>query len=203
MGFCIFNNIAVAAHALLKDGAKRILIFDWDVHHGNGTQDIFYNDPRVLFISIHQWPQYPGSGRTSETGTREGTGFTVNLPFPSGASDADYAAAMERVVRPISEKFKPEMVLVSAGFDAHEKDPLGGMRLTSNGFAHMAECIKDIAKDTGRGPCYVLEGGYHLDALAESVSKTIQATMGKKSAPIAGAPSAACLKVIDEALAAR
>jgi acetoin utilization deacetylase AcuC-like enzyme len=156
-----------------------------------------------LFISIHQWPQYPGSGRTSETGGKNGKGFTMNLPFPSGASDADYAAAMERAVRPISEEFEPEMVLVSAGFDAHERDPLGGMRLTSNGFAHMAECIKDIAKGTGRGPCYVLEGGYHLDAVAKSVSKTIQATLGTKSLPIAGIPSAACLKIIDEALAAR
>jgi acetoin utilization deacetylase AcuC-like enzyme len=202
MGFCIFNNIAVAAHALLADGAKRILIFDWDVHHGNGTQDIFFNDPRVLFISVHQWPQYPGTGRLSEIGAGKGRGFTVNLPFPAGAADADYAAVMNRVVAPLAQEFQPEMVLVSAGFDAHVHDPLGGMRLSGDGFAHMAGCISTIAKQSGRGPCYVLEGGYHLSASADAAAKVIRATLSRKTVPILGSPSAACLKVIDAALEA-
>lgn len=202
MGFCIFNNVAVAAHALLAEGAKRILIFDWDVHHGNGTQHIFYDDPRVLFISVHQWPQYPGTGRSSETGKGEGKGFTLNLPFPARSTDADYAAVMERVVCRAAESFQPEMVLVSAGFDAHAADPLGGMRVTTAGFAYMAKRIKDISRATGRGPCFVLEGGYNLNATADSVTAVIRATLGESIKPITGTLTTACDEIIDTTSAA-
>lgn len=202
MGFCIFNNIAVAAHALLADGAQRILIFDWDVHHGNGTQDIFYDDERVMFISVHQWPQFPGTGRPSEIGTGKGKGFTANLPFPARAADPDYAAVMERVVRPLAEKYKPEMVLVSAGFDAHASDPLGGMRVSTDGFAHMTRGIMDIAKPTGRGPCFVLEGGYNLNKTADAVASVIRTALGEAPPPVTGTAGAACCEIIDATLSA-
>ena len=203
MGFCILNHTAIAAHALLADGAERILIFDWDVHHGNGTQNIFYDDPRVLFISVHQWPQFPGTGRTHEIGEGQGKGFSVNLPFPAGAVDADYAAVMDRVVLPLARNFNPELVLVSAGFDAHERDPLGGMRLTTEVFAYMTARIFEIADKTGCGPCFVLEGGYDLTGLADAAAAVVYSALTKKCPKIDGSPSDTCTRIIDAALAAR
>ena len=132
MGFCLLNNVAVAAARALARGTRRIAIIDWDVHHGNGTQEMFFGDPRVLYVSLHQWPFYPGSGNATEIGEGEGRGFTVNVPLSSGARRGDYAAAFERVVLPVLDAYAPELILVSAGFDAHKSDPLAGMQLDAS-----------------------------------------------------------------------
>jgi acetoin utilization deacetylase AcuC-like enzyme len=170
-GFCIFNNLAVAASALRATGrAKRVLIFDWDVHHGNGTQDQFWDEPDVLFVSVHQWPHYPGSGLSDQIGGRNALGRTVNFPFPSGGRTEDYISVLDDVVSPLAHAFKPDHVLVSAGFDAHGRDPLAGMQLTSGGYGLMAARLKAIADDCCQGRMtLVLEGGYDLVALKESV----------------------------------
>ncbi len=171
MGFCLFNNIAVAAaHARATHDKSRILILDWDVHHGNGTQAMFYDDPTVLFVSTHQYPFYPGTGSLREVGTGRGTGYTINIPFSDGATDGDYRLAFEEVIGPAAERFQPDLVLVSAGFDAHVRDPLGGMRLTEEGFADLCESIRSIAERYADGRLVLLlEGGYDLDGLRESV----------------------------------
>jgi acetoin utilization deacetylase AcuC-like enzyme len=201
MGFCIFNNLAVAARALLSEGVRRILIFDWDVHHGNGTQDAFEDSPDVLFISVHQWPHFPGTGLNREIGVDAGKGYTVNIPFPAGASDGDYIAALKEVVEPLASAFNPEMILVSAGFDAHEKDFLAGMRVTTEGFAYMAGRIQALAQKTGRGPCLVLEGGYHLEALRQSAEAVVEVLEGAPPPKILQSPSHGCLESIAATLA--
>jgi acetoin utilization deacetylase AcuC-like enzyme len=166
-GFCIFNNIAVAAeHCKRKYGAKRILIADWDVHHGNGTQEVFFNDPSVLYFSTHQYPYYPGTGWIDEVGEGEGVGFTINVPLPAGTDDAGYMYALTNVLVPIAREFDPKLVLVSAGFDAHAADPLGGMNVSSLGYGLFTDVIKMIGSKGGL--VIALEGGYNLDALAES-----------------------------------
>ncbi len=168
MGFCVYNNIAIAAAALRADGAARVAIVDIDVHHGNGTQAAFYTDPTVLFVSSHQYPYYPGTGAAGETGAGAGLGFTVNMPMDAGARDADVIAAYERVALPALERFGPDVMLVSAGFDAHERDPLGGLRMTTDGYARMVGRLDASArKICGRRLAFVTEGGYHLDALGE------------------------------------
>ncbi len=171
MGFCIFNNIAIAAEtAKTKYGLKRILIVDWDVHHGNGTQNAFYEDPNVLFFSIHQSPGYPGSGRLREIGREEGKGYTVNFPIYPGCSDADYQEVFSEILLPIARKFKPELVLISAGQDAHINDPLASMRLTLAGYRWMTKQLKQIATENCAGRTILfLEGGYDLKALSESI----------------------------------
>lgn len=171
MGFCLFNNVAVAAtHAIDVFGLQRVLILDWDVHHGNGTQHIFEERRDVLFMSTHMWPEYPGTGDFDEIGRGEGAGFTVNLPLPFGLGDADYEAAFGQVLVSIADAYSPELVLVSAGFDAHYADPLGRMRLTARGFARLCEMIKRVADRHAHGRIVlVLEGGYDLKGLAESV----------------------------------
>ena len=147
MGFCLFNNIAIAAARLLAAGHERVAIIDWDVHHGNGSQAMFYDDSRVLFVSLHQWPHFPGSGFFSECGEGDGLGRTVNLPLPAGSNDADYAHAFEVVVEPIVRQFAPQAILVSAGQDIHRDDPLGDMRVTEAGFADLAlRCVR-LARD--------------------------------------------------------
>ena len=138
MGFCLFNNVAVAAARLLAEGYERVAIIDWDVHHGNGTQAAFYEEPRVLLVSLHQWPHYPGSGFFNECGEGDALGCTVNLPLPSGSTDADYAHAFEALVEPLVKQFAPQAILVSAGQDIHRDDPLGSMLVTEVGFADMA-----------------------------------------------------------------
>lgn len=170
MGFCIFNNIAIAAEHLKREyGIKRILIADWDVHHGNGTQDVFFEDASVLYFSTHQHPHYPGTGWITEVGKGEGEGFTVNVPLPAGTDDAGYLYALNNILVPITMEFKPEFVLVSAGFDAHVADPLASMRVTSSGFGLFMDVIKEIAKKNGKGGIVMaLEGGYDLNAIAES-----------------------------------
>ncbi|MCX6551570.1 MAG: histone deacetylase, partial [Acidobacteria bacterium] len=144
-GFCLVNNVAVAAAHALDRGVPRVAIVDFDVHHGNGTQEIFETDPRVLYVSTHQWPHYPGSGMATEVGTGDGEGFTVNLPLDAGATDADYDVVFRDIVVPIVEEFAPGIVLVSAGFDAHERDPLAGMRMTEAGYALITRHIAGVA----------------------------------------------------------
>jgi acetoin utilization deacetylase AcuC-like enzyme len=176
MGFCLFNNVAVAAAELANSG-ERVLIVDWDVHHGNGTQDIFWNDPRVLYASTHQSPLYPGTGWAREVGGPDAFGLTVNVPLPPGATGDVARLAFDEVVTPVVEEFSPTWVLVSAGFDAHAADPLAGLQLTSSDFAALARTVAGFAPAAGRLALF-LEGGYDLEALRESVSATFSAILG-------------------------
>ncbi len=170
MGFCLFNNVAVAAqHALDAHGLSRAMIFDWDVHHGNGTNDIFHARDDVLFVSAHESPLYPGSGPASDAGSGAGEGYTVNLPVPGGAGDAIWCSMTEHVVVPLARSFAPELLLVSAGFDAHADDPLASCQVTDGGFAAMAGSIRRVADELGVPVVLVLEGGYDVDALARSL----------------------------------
>jgi acetoin utilization deacetylase AcuC-like enzyme len=185
MGFCLFNTIAVGAQYLkTAHGAKRIAIVDWDVHHGNGTQDAFYDDPSVLFVSAHQYPFYPGTGGVAEVGVKEGTGFTINVPLPAGCGDAEYLRVFRDVVVPAIERFAPEWILVSAGFDPHRQDPLAGMNVTEAGFSQMARAMLQLAKAYCAGKiAFLLEGGYDLTALKSSVAgvlETLQQPDGEK-----------------------
>jgi len=173
MGFCLFNNVAVAATAL-ADAGERVLIVDYDAHHGNGTQDIFYADPRVMFVSFHQWPCYPGTGRIDETGTGEAVGTTVNLPLPPGATGDGYNQAGERHAAPQIEAFDPTWVLLSAGFDAHRADPITDLGLTAGDYAALTERVLAVAP-AGRRIVF-LEGGYNLDALTETAA-AVMATL--------------------------
>lgn len=170
MGFCLFNNIAVAAAHARRQGLSRVLIVDWDVHHGNGTQEIFEEDPAVFFISLHQYPFYPGTGAASERGRGAGEGFTLNIPMRAGCGDVDYLTRFRDKVVVAGKEFAPDLILVSAGFDAHARDPLGGMRVTTPGFAQFADELLGLARDTCGGKIVaVLEGGYDLLALRNSV----------------------------------
>ncbi len=170
MGFCITNHIAIAAAHALSRGLSRILIVDWDVHHGNGTQDAFYTSDRVLYFSIHQSPLYPGTGAASETGEGAGRGFTINLPLPAGQDDATYRRLLHDHLLPAARPFQPDLILISAGFDAHVADPLGGMRLTESGFAALTTDVLALATESAEGRVVaILEGGYDPAALARSV----------------------------------
>ncbi|MGD0255407.1 MAG: histone deacetylase [Acidimicrobiales bacterium] len=181
MGFCLINNVAVAA-ASLAERSERVLVVDWDVHHGNGTQAIFWNDPRVLYVSTHQWPLYPGSGRASETGGPGAPGLTINVPVPEGATGDVLLKALDEVVAPAVERFEPTWVLVSAGFDGHRADPLAGLELTAGDFADFAGRVKGFAPGPGR-LALVLEGGYDLDALRLSVGASLSAVLGNRFRP--------------------
>jgi len=173
MGFCLFNNIAVAAAAAIARGLARVAVVDIDVHHGNGTQWMFYDDPRVLYISTHQFPFYPGTGAADETGTGRGQGFTLNIPLAAGATDADYAAAYAIVSERLHE-YQPELLLVSAGFDAHRDDPLASMRVTTAGYAAVVRSLKEAAARSGCPIAFVTEGGYDLDALRACLDATLE-----------------------------
>lgn len=207
MGFCIFNNVALAAAAVIASGAERVAIVDWDVHHGNGTQHIYDADPKVLFVSIHQAPYYPGTGAAAEVGQGAGLGKTINVGLPAGSDDRDYLAVFDAVVLPALRAFAPEFVLVSAGYDAHARDPLAGMAVTSDGFGEMTRSLCDFADDVCGGKiAFVLEGGYDLGGLASSVMATLAAM--DESATAAGqhrvvaAPSDAALDAINATRAA-
>ncbi len=175
MGFCIFNSIALAAYSALDQGLERVLILDWDVHHGNGTQKIFYEEDRVLFLDLHQDQLFPeGSGTINEQGEGKGKGFTFNIPLPHSCGDADYFAVLDQLVAPVVQKFKPELILVSAGFDAHQSDPLGSMLLTSTGYGGLAQRVKKLAEDFCQGKLILfLEGGYQPTDLAENVLQCV------------------------------
>jgi acetoin utilization deacetylase AcuC-like enzyme len=174
MGFCLYNNIAIAAAALRAAGVARVAIVDIDVHHGNGTQNAFYGDPGVLYVSIHQAPYYPGTGAADEAGEAAGRGVTLNVPLPAGATDATYAGACDERVVPALDRFRPDIILVSAGYDAHERDPLAGMRVTTAGFADLAGRLRASAERLCRGrSAWMTEGGYHLGALRECLEATI------------------------------
>jgi acetoin utilization deacetylase AcuC-like enzyme len=174
MGFCLFNNVAAAAAAARTRGAARVAIVDWDVHHGNGTQDIFWNDPDVLYISVHQFPYYPGTGAPSEIGGPRALGATINVGLPGGAADSDYLAVFDHVFVPALVKFKPDILFVSAGFDAFVHDPLAGMRVTHAGFAAMARRLRGVAdRVCGGRIVVVLEGGYDLDGLGGGMTEVL------------------------------
>lgn len=175
MGFCLFANIAIAArYAQQKFGLRKILIVDFDVHHGNGTQEIFYEDPDVMYMSTHQWPLYPGTGALSETGHGPGEGTTVNIPMPAASGDEAYRHVFEHILRPIALDFQPEVIFVSAGYDAHWMDPLAGMQLTVSGFAQIVRELLSWGRQCcGDRLIALLEGGYNTDALAHSVRETL------------------------------
>jgi acetoin utilization deacetylase AcuC-like enzyme len=180
MGFCLFNNVAVAArYALAERGLDRVLIVDFDVHHGNGTQDEFEADPAVLYLSTHQYPHYPGTGYFTETGSGAGAGSVVNVPLAGGVGDQGFARILSEVVEPVAWRFQPQLILVSAGYDAHWDDPLASMQLSVGGYAAIARALKELADDwCGGRLVFTLEGGYHLDALAYSILNTFALLLG-------------------------
>lgn len=182
MGFCLFNNIAIAAkYALANFDIERVLIVDFDVHHGNATQDTFYADPHVLYFSTHQYPFYPGSGSVNETGAREGEGFTVNIPLLAGWGDEEYQAVFEDILAPVARRFQPQLILVSAGYDAHWADSISLMQVSVAGFARMVEITKVLADILCQGRLvFTLEGGYHMEALPSSISATFDTLLGNR-----------------------
>ncbi|MGE3798253.1 MAG: histone deacetylase [Thermomicrobiales bacterium] len=185
MGFCLFNNVAAGAAHALSLGIERIAIIDWDVHHGNGTQDIFYQSSEVFFCSIHQYPFYPGTGARDERGDGPGEGLNLNVPLMAGQDDSRYLRVFDEAVLPALRGFAPELILISAGYDAHVADPLGGMRLTEEGFAAMTRRLADLAAQTAEGRIVaVLEGGYDPQALARSVAATLTALDGANGSKV-------------------
>ncbi len=204
MGFCLINNVAVTA-ALLTARDERVLIIDWDAHHGNGTQAIFYQDPRVLYVSMHQYPFYPGSGDLEETGAGEGTGYTINFPFPPGATGDVYRAALDQVVIPAAESFAPTWVIASAGFDAHRDDPLTDLGLASGDYSDLTEQLMGLVAPGHR--LAVLEGGYDLHALANSAGACVASLAGVAYRPepaTSGGPGADVVaQVVERRHAAR
>jgi acetoin utilization deacetylase AcuC-like enzyme len=191
MGFCLLNNVAVAAAHARARGVERVLIVDWDVHHGNGTQEIFWRDPHVLYASTHQFPFYPWTGDTTEVGEADGRGFTVNVPLTAGGNDATYRAAFERIILPVAEAFKPQLVLVSAGFDAAVRDPLAEMELSSDGFGWMAHALAEVADRSAKGKMILaLEGGYDLASLEAGLKASIRGMLGDQAPQIERAPDA-------------
>jgi acetoin utilization deacetylase AcuC-like enzyme len=184
MGFCLFNNIAVAAAHARARGAERVAIVDYDVHHGNGTQHTFESDPSVLYVSLHQFPFYPGTGAADEIGSGAGKGFTVNLPLEVGSVDDDYRVAFSEVVVPVLRQYGPDVLLVSAGFDAHERDPLAGMRLTSAAFGARTMEVRTVAEERAQGRMVLMtEGGYDLRALTESLEAALESLAASTAEP--------------------
>ena len=184
MGFCLLGNVGIAVRYAQKQyGLERILIVDYDVHHGNGTEAMFYDDPSVLFISTHQYPLYPGTGALTDTGSGKGQGFTINIPLPGGSGDANYRQVFEQIVWQAAERFQPQLILVSAGFDAHWADPLAGMYLSLTGYAYLAnEVLRMAERFCGGKIVFVMEGGYNLNALSGGMSDIARLLLG--DAPI-------------------
>lgn len=183
MGFCVFNNVGVAAEYLVRRyGRKRVAVMDFDVHHGNATQHMFYGRPDVFYLSTHRYPFYPGTGSAAERGTGAGAGYTVNVPMAAGAGDAEYEKVFDEIIVPALQEYRPEILLVSAGFDAHQLDPLGGMKVTDRGFRAMAEKLTRVADDFSQGKAvYVLEGGYDLKGLAGGVEQVLKVLLEEKN----------------------
>jgi acetoin utilization deacetylase AcuC-like enzyme len=181
MGFCIFNNTAVAArYVQKKHDLKKVLIVDWDAHHGNGSQNAFYEDPSVYYFSVHQFPHYPGTGKEDETGEEEGTGFTLNMPMAAGSGDVEYLEAFQSILYPAAQKFSPDFILISAGFDGHKDDPLSNLNLTADGYEKLTQIILNLAEECCEGRLVsILEGGYDLRAFSESVEAHLSGLMGK------------------------
>jgi acetoin utilization deacetylase AcuC-like enzyme len=189
MGFCLLNNIAVAAAHARARGLKRVAIVDWDVHHGNGTQEMFWRDAGVLYVSTHQFPFYPGTGDIDETGEGDGAGYTVNIPLAAGGGDAVYASAFERIVLPVVESYAPELILVSAGFDASARDPLAQMQLSPDAFGWMARELARVADASAQGRmALVLEGGYDLVALEAGLRSAVDGMLARRAAEVGRAP---------------
>jgi len=180
MGFCIFNNVAVAAkYALTQDGLSRILIVDFDLHHGNSTHEVFYDTSKVLYFSTHQYPYYPGTGHWDSIGRDDGEGFTVNVPLPPGVGDEGYGRIFDEILYPLAERYRPELILVSAGYDAHWADPLGMMRISTAGYEYLTRTLREMADEFCHGRLvFTLEGGYDLEALARSIAATLQTLLG-------------------------
>ena len=182
MGFCFYNNVAIAAAAARASGAARVAVVDIDVHHGNGTERMFYRDRSVLFISTHQWPLYPGTGAATDIGSGDGLGHTVNIPIEAGATDGDYLEILDAVVLPVLADYAPQLMIVSAGFDAHEDDPLAQMRLTTPGYRAVAARLRDAARRANCPIVFVTEGGYALGALAASLDAVVDVLRGEDAA---------------------
>jgi acetoin utilization deacetylase AcuC-like enzyme len=199
MGFCFFNNAAVGAQSVIDRGlADRVAILDWDVHHGNGTQDIFYDQEDVFYVSIHEDGLYPATGKVRETGRNDGEGTTMNIPFPPGTTQSAYLGALSELIAPAFQAFDPDLILVSAGFDAHEHDPISRMRVSTEGYGLLTEQMRTIADDVGAGLGFVLEGGYSLDTLSKSVGMVHEVFDGYDPAPDDGDVSTAAQDVIDD-----
>ncbi len=188
MGFCLFNNVAIGAEYLVKKfGMKRILILDWDLHHGNGTQHSFYGRKDILYFSTHQFPHYPGTGHWEETGQGKGTGFTVNVPLSGGKTDEDYLYIFKKILSPIVSEYKPEFLLISAGFDIYRADPLGGMQITAEGFGALTSELMTLAHEVSEDRIlFTLEGGYDLQGLREGVKHVLLHLGGKGEKPEIG-----------------
>ena len=199
MGFCFFNNAAIAAQTLLDEGAvERVAIFDWDVHHGNGTHDIFYDRDDVFYGSIHEEGIYPGSGDVDETGADDGARATLNAPLPAGAGDADFLHVVDEGLAPALDAFDPDLVIVSAGFDAHEHDPISRHRVSTEGYALLTDRLRSIAATNDAALAFVLEGGYGLDTLSEGVAMVHETFDGREPMPCEDDPQTSTVEITDE-----